>query len=307
MSRRSRVFIPKKEPVVCPECDARLIVDYHANCAIYECSECNYKNTIWKELKEKKVRGPPNPKPKAKEHILTVQDIRKVNANITDYKQAFAFIVMLFTGLRVSEFIHMRKSWIDFKKDHIYIPDKQKCDCGKCMLNRIKLADMNYDNLNDHKKLIYDGYWLPKTESSARTIAYYFQAREVLQQFFKKHKSVLEVFPWPQYVNNTLNRLQRRVNKCPKCGKMSKLPKNQKQDTLSITCKNCGKRYNGIKIFPHCLRASFATMMATDKWDAYNLTDNMGWASIDVARSYILMSGEELSKEREERWKERKI
>lgn len=269
MSRRGKLFKPKDEPSNCPECGARLKINYFSNCAEYDCSGCDYIKTIWEESKQKKKKGPSKPKPKSKDNILEEKDIRKINKVINSFYEKFAFIVLLFTGLRVSEFIHMRKNWVDFKNYYIVVPEKQKCNCNRCKSNRIKLREKDVDDLNDHQKTILDGYWVPKTASSARTLPIVPEAREVIDKFFKKHKAVLEVFPMPQYVNNTLNRLQRRSK---------------------------------IKIFPHSLRATFATMLAIDGFDAYKLTDMMGWASIDVAKSYILMSGAELSREVEDKW-----
>lgn len=269
MSQRQRLFKPKNEPVICPECDARLKIKYFSNCAEYKCSECDYKDTIWEELKKKKVRGPSKPKPRSKEYILDEKGIRKINKVIKNFDEKFVFIGILFTGLRKSEFIHMRRDWIDFKNNYIMVPDKQKCNCGQCKINRRDLAEEDIESLNEHKRLILEGYWLPKTKSSARTIPIVPEAREVIYQFFKKHKSALEVYPWASYTNNITDRLEKR---------------------------------SGVRVFPHCLRATFATMLALDGFDAYKLTDMMGWASIDVAKSYILMSGAELSREVEDKW-----
>jgi len=228
---------------------------------------------LWKEIKEKKVRGPSKPKPRTRDHLLSEDDIKKVIKVIKNFYEKFVFYGILYTGLRKSEFIHMRKTWIDFKRNLIRVPDKQKCDCGQCKLNRKKLADEDYDSLNTHKKLIYDGYWVPKTEMSARTIPILDEARGVLYPFFKKHKAVIEVYPWTQYTNNVLNRLQRRSK---------------------------------IKIFPHCLRGSLATMLAIRDFDAYRITEIMGWADINVAIFYIKLSGAVLTKEVNEKWSPKK-
>jgi len=269
MSRRSKVFKPKKEAVICPKCGARLRISYYSNCAEYECSKCDYVDTIWEKLKVKKIRGPSKPKPSSKEDVLEQKDIRKIKKVIKNLEERFVFIVMLCTGLRKSEFIHMRKDWVNFKRNQIIIPKKQKCNCGQCKIHRRDLAVEDYESLNEHKKLIMDGYWVPKTKTSARTIAFAPEAREVLLKFFKKHKAALEVYLWASYTNNITDRLEKRSK---------------------------------VRVYPHCLRATFATRLALDGWDAYKLTEIMGWTSIDVARSYISVSGTELSKEMEAKW-----
>jgi len=270
MSQRQRLFKPKNEPIICPKCKARLKIKYLSNCAEYTCSKCDYETILWQKLKEKKVRGPSKPKPRAKDHLLSDEDIKKIKKVIKNFDEKFVFIGILYTGLRKSEFIHMRKTWINFKRNLIVIPDKQKCDCGQCKLNRKKLADEDYEDLNDHKQLVYNGYWVPKTSMSARTIPILEEAREVLYPFFKKHKEVIEVYPWTQYTNNTLNRLQKRSK---------------------------------IRIFPHCLRGTLATMLAIRGFDAYAITDMMGWGDINVAIYYIKLSGAVLTKEVNEKWR----
>ena len=274
MSQRQRLFKPKNELVICPECEARLKIEYFSNCAEYTCSECDYKDTIWEELKEKIVRGPSKPKPKTRYHLLGDAQIKKIIKVIKTDIERFVFIGLLYTGLRASEFIHMRKTWINFKRHLIVIPDKQSCNCNKCKTNRIKLSEKDVDSLNDHQKTILEGYWVPKTASSARTIPIVPEARKVLYPFFKKYKTVMKKLPMTQYLNIYLNRLKKR-------------------------CK--------IKIFPHCLRGTFATMLAIDGFDAYKITNILGWADINVAMFYINLSGAALTNEVEDKWSPKQI
>jgi len=195
--------------------------------------------------------------------------IKKLNRNLETEQEKFVFTILLYTGLRASELIHMTRKWIDYKRHFIIIPDEQICNCYKCKSNRKYLSKKHADDLNEHQKLIMKGYWVPKTISSARTIPIVPEARAVLYPFFKEHKTVMEIFPLTQYLNYTLTKIQKR-------------------------CK--------IKLFPHCLRGTFATMLARKGFNQFEITDVMGWADINVAVFYIKLSGIVLKEAFEKKW-----
>ena len=234
-------------------------------------------------------------KPKTKEHLLEPEDIVKVEKKIKTPLEAFVFYALIYTGLRISELVHLRNSWIDKKRHLITIPDKMKCDCSECSRKRKKikkkaelLAKLKHEDteetekriisrrlktkrkkLSGHQKTVLDGYWVPKTKASARTIPIVPEAQKVIYPFFKQNKMVLDVFPARQYINNVLKRLEKRSK---------------------------------VKLFPHALRGTFATMLASRKFTPYEITDTMGWSDINVAIFYIKLSGEVLSEAFEEKW-----
>ena len=55
--------------------------------------------------------------------------------------------------------------------------------------------------------------------------------------------------------------------------------------------KRVGERA-GIKVFPHCIRATFATILVEKGLeDAMALTQIMGWSDIKMAMTYIRLGG----------------
>jgi len=189
-------------------------------------------------------------KPRTKENLLRDREITALLGLRKDEFEDFAFRVLLYTGLRVSEFVHMRRSWVDLGAGVITVPERQRCSCMECR---------------------YAGreFWTPKTAASARTIPIVPEVRGVLRDFFRDHEAVLEVFPSRQYVNNALKRLGRRA---------------------------------GVRLFPHALRGTFATMLAERGFTPFEIKDALGWASIDVAVEYIKLSGSTLKRAFEEKW-----
>jgi len=233
-------------------------------------------------------------KPKTKEHILLPEQIDKINKNIKSSEEDFVFNSLLNSGLRISEFVHLRKTWINFNRNLIKVPEAEKCSCKGCEYKRLQVLrkqksfvkDVNDEieestyrgrtrrrkkrnKLSAHQEMVLKGYWVPKTKASIRTIPVVPEAQEVLYPFFKQYKKVQDVYPWRQYVNNILNKLSKRSK---------------------------------IKIFPHCLRGTFATMLATKGFDAFEITDVMGWSDINVAIFYIKLSGTVLKNAFEEKW-----
>jgi len=235
-----------------------------------------------------------NKKPKTREHLLSPIQIKTVLSTIKKPEEELIFKSLIFTGLRISEFIHLNRDWINFNRNLIRIPEKQRCDCMSCLYIRRKLkkrqdvfekqeaseevdADFRSSRrrrkkkkgLSDRQKLRIKGYWTPKTVASERTIPIVEEAQEVLYPYFKKHDSILEIFPARQYVNNILKRLEKRSK---------------------------------VKLFPHCLRGTFATMLAIKGFNPYEITDTMGWSDINIAIFYIKMSGAGLKNAFEEKW-----
>lgn len=189
-------------------------------------------------------------KPKTKENLLGDREIIKLNGIKKDKNEEFAFMVLLYTGLRVSELIHMRRSWLNLWRGFINVPERQRCGCMECRyLGRV--------------------YWRPKTADSARAIPVVPEVRGILRRFFEDHEAVLEVFPSRQYVNNVLKRLQDR---------------------------------SGVRLFPHALRGTFATMLAEREFTPFEIKDALGWKSVDVAISYIKLSGTTLKRAFQEKW-----
>ena len=218
-------------------------------------------------------------KPKTRENLLDEFQIAKVEKNIRTSEERLVFYGLAFTGLRISEFLHLRRSWIDYNRNRLTVPSFQPCKCKGCIYirnklrNKIILAEKQNKSFSKMKtqryKKMLEGNWLPKTSYSVRTIPIVQQARDVLYPYFKEHKLMLEAFPLRQYINTMLTDI----------GKRSK-----------------------VTLFPHALRGTFATMLALDDFTAIKLTDAMGWADINMALTYIKISGEALDDEFDKKW-----
>ena len=220
-------------------------------------------------------------KPEARKHLLEESQIERVEKHIQTDEERLIFYGMLFTGLRVSEFLHLRRSWIDYKNNHLIVPEAQPCNCKGCIKIRNdlrkKLIRYQENNKTITKKkqkryeLVLEGNWLPKTPYSARTIPIIKNAKEVLYPYFKEHNLMLEAFPLRQYINTILTNLSIRA--------FGKPQKNKK------------------KLFPHALRGSFATMLARDNITSIGITRALGWADINTARFYLDLTGAALDDE----------
>jgi len=198
------------------------------------------------------------PKSKTLENLLGEEEIGKILRYLEregSFLEEFCFKVLLYTGMRVSEFVHMRKSWVDFNRNLIIIPEKQSCKCKEC-----------------RKK----GYiWRPKTKDAVRNIPIVPEIRGLLRAFFNRFNSVMDLFE----------------GKTP--------PRVLVYNILRELGENVGLKH---RLFPHALRGTFATILASKGFGEWEIKSALGWRSIDVATMYIKISGRRLLKAFEEKW-----
>lgn len=98
-----------------------------------------------------------------------------------------------------------------------------------------------------------EGKWKPKTKAGAREIPINFEVKQILYKWFQTHKEI-----------------------------------GMDRVTIYRIVKRVGKRLRPFKkVYPHSLRATFATMMAANDMQVYDIQAIMGWAKIDTANSYI--------------------
>jgi integrase len=215
---------------------------------------------------------------RTKDHLLKQDEIEKLKeAAQTLPERAFIFIP-LYTGMRVTEILHMTDQWIDYDTDQIRIPTRQKCDCYDCT-HRSK--DEEPDPNDPDKKIIkkrkmdkQNGWWSPKTEEGIRTIPLlpklYPVLSETIKEVFKNHKIVMEMAMNRASVRNIINTVAERA-------KLNR------------------------KLFPHLFRGTYAKQLAKSGFDAFYITSIMGWQDISVAMSYIKMFGSEIKTEMEKK------
>jgi integrase len=161
---------------------------------------------------------------------------------------------LVYTGMRISEFVHMRKGWIrwDLNPPRIFVPYRQPCNCRHCLQPRYRK-----DKKTGERVLVKPPQtWQAKTERAKRAIVIPPTLQPVLKEFFAKHQAVMEVFPYREMAWFTLKKIARRA------------------------------RVNW-RIFPHVLRGAYASKLAAQKVDVYRLKSRMGWKTIDMAVKYI--------------------
>lgn len=159
-------------------------------------------------------------------------------------------------GMRAGELCHAQRSWIDWERKQIKIPSHQPCDCAYCY----ERAGVAAGRCEREHEDIFNEYWQPKTQHGARTIPFDFDDRveRLVTDFFDEYR---EYEHSRASVNRRMDRLANHVGMDP--------------DSL----------------YPHCLRATAATVHAYRGVSTVPLQAMMGWASIDTARKYIKHSG----------------
>ena len=117
------------------------------------------------------------PKSKTKENLIYEEDIKKINKILKTPQEKLLFKVLLFTGMRISEFLHFKKDWISKDWDYIQIPKEQKCDCKEC-------------------KRLREGIWKPKTAEGVRTIPLLSEIKIILKGYFNNYDTIMEFYPY---------------------------------------------------------------------------------------------------------------
>ena len=201
-------------------------------------------------------------KGKTKENLLTDQEVEKILHACIAFSETFVLTALLFTGMRVSELIHMRKSWVDKILGLIRIPKNQACSCSQCERElRNKKDEITKPS----------GLWKPKTFEAVRSIPIVEEVQPVLDKFFSTHKTVMEYVPSRGSAYYYVRKVARRA-------KVQHL------------------------VFPHVMRGTFATLLARKGFNAFEIKDTMGWKSIKTAEEYIKLSGAAVKKAFEEKW-----
>jgi len=199
-----------------------------------------------------------------KENLLSPEDIDALKKAPLHSDERLIVYGLLYTGMRVGEFIHLRKEWIDWDRAIIKIPAEQKCNCYDCMRERKKRKPNKKTGLIPPSKP--KGVWHPKTKAAVRTIPLMpelFPIFDVLKDYFSKSETVMET-------------IQNR-------GEAWYLVNGAKK-----------KAHITHKMFPHAFRGTYATQLASAGMDAFSITSALGWEDIAIAMVYIKLSGEQL-------------
>ncbi len=217
-------------------------------------------------------------KEKTKENLLTDVEADQMKEACRVFKDELLVTILLYTGMRVSEFIHMKRSWIDGKMGLIRIPKEQPCACKGCqtILYKRKMDEETKKRvfaIVDGKKVITKpaGVWRPKTFEAVRAIPIVPEAEEIMDKFFSKHKQIMDIIPSRVHAYYRIRRIARRAG----------IPH---------------------PVFPHAARGTFATLLARMGFNAFEITSTMGWKDIKTAQDYIKLSGAAVKQAFKKKW-----
>jgi site-specific recombinase XerD len=212
-------------------------------------------------------------KPCSRDNVLVSYERKMLVEACNKAKERLITKMLLSSGMRISEFLHMQKSWINPSFTYIKIPRLQKCSiCTSCREKEIWHVHKNKQT-GEVKKSLWKpkGYWSAKTSHAKRLIKIDPSYRDLLKRYFDKYNTIME-----KYKNRVY------------CWEM---------------IKKIGLRA-GIKhrIFPHCLRSTNATILAS-RLNPIELCAKMGWKDLQTALSYVNFSEEGMDRLHEEKLK----
>ena len=203
------------------------------------------------------------PKPFTRENVLTPDERKRLlDATNNDYERLIVY-GLLYTGMRESEFLHMRKSWVNFEEGVISVPLREECKiCSLCKKSKTR-----------KNKLIKPAdTWQAKTKHAERPIPIVPEVKDIFLNYFKGHGSIIETVWYRQNIWSTVVELGKRAR--------IRHP-----------------------VFPHALRGTFATILVEKGLeDSVTLKDVMGWKSLAMATEYIKIGGTAMKKRIDKIW-----
>lgn len=168
-------------------------------------------------------------------------------------------------GMRRSEIAHLREEWVDWRRNMIVIPRHERCTkgrdgdpCGTCRTQAKQIAEHN--DISMERAL--DTRWAAKTDAAAREIPFDHDPRAhlVVERFFDEY----DEYPV------SCQSINRRINKAAELA-----------DGLDAE-----------DIYPHALRATCASRLASQGLGIIPMQSFLGWAQASTAECYIQQSGE---------------
>jgi len=183
----------------------------------------------------------------SKEDVLNTQELADLILVCNSPRSRFIVYGMVFGGVRVSELVHLRRTWINWEESTLTVPLRQYCQCKECLQYR-------------------EGIWRPKTKKGNRTIRIHPQLLPVLKEFIGSSDGL----------GITRQRVWQIVKELAK---------------LAVIRHNT---------YPHCLRATCATILAHDNISSPGLQHVLGWARLTSAESYVKSEEKRAIKEQDE-------
>ena len=201
-------------------------------------------------------------KSRTKENLLSDAEAEQLKKACQGPVDLFLVSMLLYTGVRISELIHMSRNWVDWEMGLIRIPGELMCSCKEC--------EREFRNRKG-KVTKPSGVWIPKTPDAVRSIPIVQEVEDVLSRYFKEHDTVREVIPSRGAAYYRLRWIARRAG-------------------------------IGHPVFPHALRGTFATLLARKQFTSSEMMSIMGWKTIAAADSYIKLSGAAVKQAFKKKW-----
>ncbi len=226
----------------------------------------------------------------SKEDVLDPEEISILLKEASkQLRDEFLVKAVLYGGLRAGEIAHMDASWYVSEKKVVIIPTEKDCTCRECRIRQFsidnhkrwkkdfpnkkfsvaRLEQTIRDNIQYKKDFsrVTVGKWEPKTFAGIREIPIvYDEFEDILKRFFARYGEVgiTRVRVW-QIVTDVANR--------------------------------CGIRTRTREVYPHCIRATCASLWAAKKVSPATLCKLFGWSNISSADPYITIEKEAACKE----------
>lgn len=205
-------------------------------------------------------------KPRSKEHVLSRQQVTQLKEACTTPEEKLIVYTLIYTGMRVSEFLHLNKEWINWQTEQIMIPLSIPCPCSECKkIHKTKRYKNKFGNVVEPKISKLAGLWRCKTPDSKRNIGIVPELLPLFEDYFKTHHSIMEQFNSRITIWRILKRVYKRT---------------------SIK----------LNVFPHSMRSTFASLASESIDNSVDLKNLLGWKDIGIAQYYVKMSSERVKK-----------
>jgi len=106
-----------------------------------------------------------------RENLLYEDEVDRVKRACKNHYETLLIHGELYTGMRISEFLHLNRRWISWPEGVIRIPERMPCKCGECVKKR-------------------GGVWTPKTKDAVRAIPILPEVKELFREFFTHPRKV---------------------------------------------------------------------------------------------------------------------
>lgn len=209
------------------------------------------------------MRSKRKPKPFSRENVLSPDERNRILKACETYEERLVIFGLLYTGMRESEFLHMKKAWMDFDNNIINLPYKDTCNiCSSCKKSKSRRG----------KLIKPPNTWQSKTKHAERTVPIVPEVEKIFKDYFSAYNSIIDVLWYRQNIWKIVREVGKRA--------LIKHP-----------------------VFPHCLRATFATILVEKGLDdSVTLKDLLGWKKLDMATSYIKLGGVAMKKRIDKIW-----